>query len=838
MTGKIIGKRVVPDVFEVYERDVGTKTVKFSVSKINDGVNFEELDGYAHIDFESGKTDRSMLEKTVDGQSVIYELSITRAITQEEGRHRIQLSFENDDLSVVYKTCIFTFMVCESIDGNLAFDNLVPSVVNELEEKMEQTLLECSNLKDETYSIKNEAQGLLDGIEDFRNELIDAKETSLQVKADVEGCKNEVVSLKTDVETIKGDTLNLKTDCENIKSEVFEAKETTIEARDRAELCASSAFRTLEDTNAVKSEVEIIKGDAEGVLSTCFDIQNNIAIDKDVIYQMKEETAQYKQEAVDACEYFKTNHVTSVNSKTGDVVLTVSDIEGLETAEIKPLYIDGVVFDGKSEVHVYTDKNYQTVTSETCDLHLENKSCVYVKSVSRLNLYSDKLDALSACNCEIYLQISNEMELYTSANFYYYGENCEFGIFKPTSGNYYLRFYKLEKSAKIYVEVKELEYINWNTTIKSGFPVTINYDEDTFTNNVSIIGNVKTEVVNGVETFAYPVCGVGEQVTNENGETKYKIDVITQNANLLSLSFAYDAVDTYSVNYDETLGQFYFTGTTCMDYESVFELDKPIEKGSTIYMNAFNLSSNMETALTSGNVLEFALATDSGDVIRIGIDYLGNPSTVDGYSNMATLTEDVKYFKVKFLERATDTQLDNRIGITISKNAPMEEFKKAELRVASVYIDKPLLKIDKAQDQLYLKMGKVSRLIKQVTIESKSELVPLNDSEDAPAIKKYDRDFTTISSYYDSLWIHGKTLEESKQCVTYNVKHLQFNKDVFGSYNNFDESVFPIRIIYATSQQNESIPLTPMIKVFEGDTTFYISGGEKPSGGYAPLCKK
>ena len=141
MTGKIVGKRVVPDVFEVYEKDIGTSSIKFSVSKINDGVNFDLLNGYAHIDFESGRTDRVKLVKSVATTEVVYELLITKGITYEEGRHRIQLSFESEDLSVVYKTCIFTFMVCQSIDGNLAYENLIPSVVNELEEKMEGALL-------------------------------------------------------------------------------------------------------------------------------------------------------------------------------------------------------------------------------------------------------------------------------------------------------------------------------------------------------------------------------------------------------------------------------------------------------------------------------------------------------------------------------------------------------------------------------------------------------------------------------------------------------------------------------------------------------------------------
>lgn len=735
MTGKIIGKRIVPDVFEVYERDIGTSNIKFSVSKVNDGVDFEELEGFAHIDYESGRTDRARLKKTVEGIQVFFELSITREISQEEGRHRMQLSFESDDLSIVFKTCIFTFIVCESIDGNLAFENLAPSLVSELEEKMEQTLLECSNIKDETSQIASQI-------------------------------------------TYDKDELNvIKAECNNLK----------------------------EETQTLKKET----------VGIC------------------EETKEFYYDTI------QNGCVTSINSKTGDVVLTANDIEGIEQPILEPLYIDGAMYDGKSEVEVYTDRNYIVISNETYDLHLENKTCVYIKNLRFLNLYSDKLLSLKGCNSEIYLQIRDEMEIWASPKFYFYGDNCHYGIIKPLAGNYHLRFYSIEKNTKIYVEVKKLESIQWDTTIKNGFPVTVNYSDDVkYVNLVGIYGNTAMEVVNGVETIAYPVRGVGEPVEDENGNTKYKIDITTQNANLLSFNFCYDAVDSYSVSYDATTGCFNFYGTAYMDYESCFYLDKPIEKGNTIYFNAFNISSGIITELTSGNVLEITLSSDTTDLLKIGIDYLGNPSSVEGYLNSMTLTEDVTRLKVRFLERTMGTQLDNVIGLTVSLNNPMQSFKKSQIKTVTLFLDEPLYKIDKYYDQLSIKSGNIVKNVGVVTIENKGELTPLNTNADAPAIKKYDKDFPAAISYNKSVWIHGKSFEDSNQSINVTSSYMEFKKDVFGSYQDFDESVFPLTIMYYARQSVIELDLCPIIKVFEGDTTFYVAGGENPSGGYTLNIKK
>lgn len=736
MTGKIIGKRIVPDVFEVYEKDVGTNSIKFSVNHVNDGVNFTALNGYAHIDFENGRTDRVKLLKSIVGNDVFYELLITKAITYEEGRHRIQLSFESDDLSVVYKTCIFTFIVCESIDGNLAYENLIPSVVNELEEKMEETLLQCNNLKEETKSIAE------------------------QVEYD-----------KSEFDSVRADCYNIKQQTEDFRHEAYAYSE-----------------------NAKQFYYDTIQG----------------------------------------------SYVTSINSKTGDVVLTANDIEGLQSNDLQPLFIDGVKYDGKTQVEVSTNgKSYQLVSEQEYDLHLQNNTCVYVKNIKRLNIYSDLLENLNGCTVDVYLQIREEIDMCASAKFYFYGDSCHFGIFKPNVGNYYMRFYSLEKNTTIHVEVKKLESIYWNYSLVQGFPAVVNYAKDVdYINNVVINGNTKLEDVNGTQTFAYPICGVGEPVIDENGKQKYKIQIITKSPNHLILPFCSDGVDSYSVMFDETLGQLYFYGITYMEYETILELSSPIEKNSNIYFNAFNMMSNISTEISNGCLIELTLASENSDLLKIGIDYMGNPCAVNGYSNNGYITEDIKYLKIKVLERAIETQFDNYVGLTVSKDAPLEQFEMAKMKVAEVYLDEPLLSIGSACDKFYLKDGYALKNITLVTINNKSELEALNTSDTAPAIRRYNSGFPTINMYGGAVWMYGKTREESSACLKIKSGYLEFDKDYFGTFANFDESVFPIRLLCTTMSTKNYLPIVPLIKVFEGNTTFYVSGGEKPSGGSVPNIKK
>ena len=726
MTGKIIGKRVVPNVFEFYEKDAGSCSVKFIVEKQNDGVNFEHLKGFANIEYESGRIDRVMLNKSVDGSNCVYELVVTGALTSEEGKHRIQLSFENEELGIVYKTCIFTFAVCESIDSNLAYENIAPSIVNELEEKMVETLSECNSIKEETASVAN------------------------QIAND-------------------------------------------------------------------KSEVDYLKNE-------CYYYYNESCTNKDEAYNYKEEANKIFE---DTKEFYNKvingSYVTSINNKKGDVILTASDIEGLEN------------------IGVGGNKEYQVVSEEECNLHIKNGSSIFISYAKKINLYSDLLDGEKGANAEIYWKISEVIpQIYASPNFYFHGDNCEGAVFKPYEGNYYMRVYKVEQSGKIYVEVKKLKYIYWNFSSVQGLPAVVNFEKGVdYINNVVINGSLATETVNGVETFCYPVRGVGEPVIDENGQTKYKIEIVTQNANALSISYLYDAVDSYTVSFNETSGLIEFYGTAYMEYETYGQLNSPIKKGSTVFFNAFNIASNINTQLTDGVLIEFTLCSDSSDVLKIGIDYAGNPCLIDGYSNSAYLEEDITYIKVKHLERAMGTEFNNSVGLTVSVGAPMQEFQKSLFSKAEVYLDKPLLKLGTNVEKLNLREGTLSNNIKIKTINSKSELEPLSDSVDAPAVKKFGAEFPSIPYYNVQLWIHGKSYQDSISSVKVNSnKNLEFKKEVFGTYQNFDESVFPMHLIYYCPSVNLKIPLRPFIKVFEGNTTVDIVGGEKPSGGSVGYPKK
>ncbi|MBR5439910.1 MAG: apolipoprotein A1/A4/E family protein [Clostridia bacterium] len=933
MTGKIIGKRVVPDVFEVYEKDVGTNSIKFSVNKLNDGINFEEIDGYAHIDFESGKTDRALLNKTVDGEYIIYELPITKAITGEEGRHRIQLSFEKDDLTIIYKTCIFYYVVCESIDGNLAFENLVPSVVNELEERMEQALVACNDLRDETSAYKSEVFEALVGLEEFKSDatlalnntvVLDSSIGFLQgkinelesaddkIEVEVENLKGEVLSLSTDLAQVKSQAENLEANNEAFKAQVLQEKDGVIEAKNEAVESAKLATKAVEDLQIVKEEVvgeiqgaatgaigavqgaatdatgavqgaatdaigaiqvskedavssvqgaiggveavasqvssykaavEAIKDDCLSIKSEVFNVRDNTAILRDDAYSYAVQSQDACQSAINFYDnVVQGSYVTSINNKRGDVVLHASDIEGLESVSLEPLIINGVTYDGSSQVNINVNdsKNYQVISAQDYELHLENQSCVFIKNVEKLSLYSDKLEGLDGCFCEIYFTINSEPLISVSSKFYFYGDSCYMGMFKPVMGNYYLRFYSIEKNSKIHVEVKKLENKTWNYSLVQGFPAVVNYESGVdYVNNVTINGALKTEVVNGVNTVAYPVSGVGEPFIDENGNQKYKIDIVTRNANLLDVPFFSDGVDSYSVAYDEYENKFRFYGMTYMEYETIFPLNAVIEKNTTICLNAFSFLNYTSTSLTNGRLLEFTLSSDTADILKLGIDYMGNPCAVEGYSSSGYITEDIKYLKIKVLERAIETQFDTLIGVTVSKNEPMLEYEPSIVSVSSVVIDEPLLLYGGNCDKFYLKEGYISKGVAARVIHDKSQLEPLNDSDDATAIIRYNENFPAIASHFRKVWIHGRTEAESLECLNINnAKYLEFKRDYFGTYRAFDEGAFPIVIVYPTAYKQIRLPLCPIIKVFEGETTFNIEGGEKPSGGSVPNIKK
>ncbi len=194
---KIIGKSVVPDRIVLFEGDTGGKSLVFSIKKINDGISIAGLTGYLEIERDGGGSDRFLLEKTVGEEEVYFTLEVNSTLTQTEDILSSQLSFENEDKSIVYKTKVFFIEVKYSVDGDSSFEQILPSVITSLENKLTEAVAECNDVKNSF---------------DFdRNELENALQNNYQLK--------EVQELETESKEIVGAINEINEKVDNIEIE-------------------------------------------------------------------------------------------------------------------------------------------------------------------------------------------------------------------------------------------------------------------------------------------------------------------------------------------------------------------------------------------------------------------------------------------------------------------------------------------------------------------------------------------------------------------------------------------------------------------------------------------
>lgn len=169
---KIIGKSVVPDKITLYENDLGAKHLVFSSNRINDGVNLDKLSAYLEIEREEGVSDRFILDKTVNGDTLYFTLPINLALTETADLISSQLVFENDEKTLSYRTKVFYIDVKNSVDGVSSYEQVVPTVLSQLESKMEKAVENCTQIKSDIEFYK----------EDFENNI---EETSSKIKDEV-----------------------------------------------------------------------------------------------------------------------------------------------------------------------------------------------------------------------------------------------------------------------------------------------------------------------------------------------------------------------------------------------------------------------------------------------------------------------------------------------------------------------------------------------------------------------------------------------------------------------------------------------------------------------------
>ncbi len=151
MTGKIINRRVIPDRYEIFENDNNVKSIVFSVSKINDGVDLSNLYAFVNLENENFATNKVLLSKEIVGDDITLTFNIDNAISVVDGITKAQISFENSDLSIVYSTSIFYVDVKSSIDS------------------YQNTMISAKAL----YDLQNELTKTIDGINERVSEAIE-----------------------------------------------------------------------------------------------------------------------------------------------------------------------------------------------------------------------------------------------------------------------------------------------------------------------------------------------------------------------------------------------------------------------------------------------------------------------------------------------------------------------------------------------------------------------------------------------------------------------------------------------------------------------------------------
>ncbi len=195
---KIISKSVVPDRIVLYEGDTGGKNLVFSIKKVNDGISVEGLMGYLEIERDGGGSDRFLLEKTVGEEEVYFTLKINSVLTQTEDILSSQISLESEDKSIIYKTKVFFIEVKYSVDGDGSFEQIVPSVITELENKLNEAVLECNEIKESFDFSKEEFENTLQS--DYQLKEDQSLETESK---EVAGAINELKLAVSNVNEIK-----------------------------------------------------------------------------------------------------------------------------------------------------------------------------------------------------------------------------------------------------------------------------------------------------------------------------------------------------------------------------------------------------------------------------------------------------------------------------------------------------------------------------------------------------------------------------------------------------------------------------------------------------------
>ncbi len=828
MEGRIINKSIIPDKFEIYEKDVNSSSIVFVVKKENDGLDFTQLDGYAHVEFESGRVDRAKLLKEVRQTDVAFTLKITANVSCEEGSHRIQLSFENQDLEIVYNTSIFTFEVKESIDGNLAYETLPPSILNDIEQNFNGILNECKEVKTSTEKLLEDAGEIKEEVEDLKVKADEIAQTTIDYFESVEVAKTEVIDAKSVVQGYVSQAQESK----NL------ASQSAINAEESKDLAQNYASQTETNKNLASqsaTSVETNKNLAQSYASqaeTSKNLAQNYASQAESDKNVAE---QAKNEVIDIVMHMEDYAVTSVNGKTGYVELTPSDIGALpDTCEIPtelknpyPLIVDGVSYDGSSEVEVVINKICNVYNEEQTTIYVDESTVNVCTGVSKLRILKGNISVSKASVAEIYFTALDDFAFSSESGFYYYGDSCLDGNFMPKKGHFKFSLYSVLNGNNIYVEVKEITAKQVEYSALKDLPTKVYSQSEGHTYGLSLYGNLKTQTVNGVTSPVFPCQGVGDTYDDFDALTNSAVTVTAQNENYFNCLWFFESFSDVDIGYNEEEFHIWFQGEVTEGHELTIPLGKVLESGSTYTLWAFKKPGVVENLPTSGLIMELGLLNSSNEqVAKIGLDYELNACEISGFSHTVTASKDITSVSVKILENAMGVMFDPfNLGVMITGGTVPTTYLTPIIKEYKIYYDNQLLGFNNNYDEISLNNGKLYRRLKEFTITSKSQLKAYDSTANAQAVLRNNGNIIPIPAYNRSgiIWVEGKTLEESKLAVTPYSGGFKLNPEIYGTYANFNESMLPIKFVYVKMNPTvEDIKTRCAIKLFEGNTSISV----------------
>ena len=264
MEAKIINKNVVPNKFYLCEEDVGGKSLIFAVNSINDGVDVSLLTGYLDIVRSDESTDRLILNKTIGENSVYFSTVILNSLTLVSGFVDAQITFENADKSIVYKSKKFIIEVEKSIDGYSSYDSTLPSVIVTIRDEVKKSLDDCNE-------VKTDVEEAIIGIREAKNHIDN-------IKSQIDYTSEHI--LDNAVLSFNGKRGNVVLEYQDI-SEILQSNLSTINGKSilnggNIEINVDDKLDS-ESINPVQNKVvSKVIGDIESALDSIILIQNSL----------------------------------------------------------------------------------------------------------------------------------------------------------------------------------------------------------------------------------------------------------------------------------------------------------------------------------------------------------------------------------------------------------------------------------------------------------------------------------------------------------------------------------------------------------------------------------